>query len=46
MEEEEEDTFAEARETLSKEDAEIMGEKFDSRKKVVLAAMEPLDLAS
>jgi hemerythrin-like domain-containing protein len=46
MEEEEEDTFAEARKTLSKEDAETMGEKFDSRKKVVLAAMEPVDLAS
>lgn len=46
MEEEEEETFAEAREVIGKDDAETMGEKFDSRKKVVLAAMEPLDLAS
>lgn len=46
MEEEEEETFAEAREILSDEDAETMGESFDSRKKGVLAAMEPLDLAS
>ncbi len=46
MDEEEEETFAEAREVLDKEAAETMGEKFDSRKKVVMAAMEPLDLAS
>jgi len=46
MEEEEEEIFAEARESLSDEDAETMGESFDSRKKVVLAAMEPLELAS
>jgi len=46
MDEEEEETFAEARELLNDEDAETMGEKFDSRKKVVIAAMQPLDLAS
>jgi hypothetical protein len=46
MEEEEEETFDEAREALSKEVADTMGEKFDARKKVVMAAMEPLNLAS
>jgi len=46
MEEEEGETFEEAREVLSEAAAATMGEKFDSRKKVMLAAMEPLDLAS
>jgi Hemerythrin HHE cation binding domain len=46
MEEEEDETFGEARETLSDDDAEAMGKSFDSRKKVVLAAMQPLELAS
>ncbi|MEQ9607940.1 MAG: hemerythrin domain-containing protein [Kiloniellaceae bacterium] len=46
MEEEEEETFVEARETLSDEAAQSMGKSFDSRKKAVLAAMEPLELAS
>jgi len=46
MDEEEEETFVEAREALSKEAAQSMGKSFDSRKKVVLAAMEPLELAS
>jgi len=38
--------LAEARDVLDKDAAETMGEKFDSRTKVVMAAMEPLDLAS
>lgn len=46
MDEEEEETFAEAREVLDKAAAATMGDKFDSRKKVMIAAMEPLDLAS
>lgn len=45
MDEEEKETFAEARDTLSKEAAQTMGKSFDSRKKAVLAAMEPLELA-
>jgi hypothetical protein len=46
MDEEEEETFVEAREALSEETAQSMAKNFDSRKKAVLAAMEPLELAS
>ncbi|WP_340119760.1 hemerythrin domain-containing protein [Pelagibius sp. 7325] len=46
MEEEEGETFTEAREVLSEEAAQSMGKSFESRKKAVLAAMEPLELAS
>ena len=43
MEEEEEDTFEEAREVLPDEIAEEMGKHFDDRKKVLMAALEPVD---
>ena len=42
MEEEEEDFFPKAKKMLSKDQVELMGERFDSRKKVVLAALTPL----
>lgn len=43
MDEEEEETFAEARKVLSETVAAEMGKHFDDRKKVLLAALEPLD---
>ena len=46
MDEEEGETFAEARKALSDESAQAMGKSFESRKKAMLAAMEPLELAS
>jgi len=42
MDEEEEETFAEAREVLSAEEAEELGKSFRSRKKVVKAALTPI----
>ena len=42
MDEEEEDFFPKAKKILSKEQAELMGKRFDARKKVVLAALTPL----
>lgn len=44
MEEEEDDIFPEARKHLSKEVQELMGKRFDQRKKVVTAALEPMEL--
>jgi len=46
MDEEEEETFEEAREVLSGEIAEEMGQRFDERKEVLMAALEPLDYSS
>ena len=43
MDEEEKDFFPKARKLLSKEQAELMGTRFDARKKVVLAAIMPLN---
>ncbi len=43
MEEEEKDFFPKAKKLLSKETADIMGQRFDARKKVVLAAIMPID---
>lgn len=42
MDEEEEEFFPKARKLLSKDQAALMGERFDARKKVVLAALKPL----
>lgn len=44
MTEEEEDFFPAAKKILSKETAKLMGERFDSRKRVVMAALAPLDV--
>ncbi len=44
MDEEEEDFFPEARKLLDKETQDLMGERFDQRKKVVMAALTPLEL--
>lgn len=46
MDEEEEDFFPSARKILSKDVAKLMGERFDARKRVVLAALQPLDVES
>lgn len=43
MDEEEEDFFPKARKILSKEQADLIGDRFDARKKVVLAAIMPID---
>ena len=43
MDEEEDDFFPKAKKLLSKEQAALMGKRFDARKKVVLAAIMPLD---
>ncbi|MFC2952791.1 hemerythrin domain-containing protein [Marinicaulis aureus] len=43
MDEEEKDFFPKARKLLSKEQADLMGKRFDARKKVVLAAIMPID---
>lgn len=43
MKEEEEEFFPAARKLLSKDVADIMGRRFDSRKKIVLAAIMPID---
>lgn len=44
MEEEEEDFFPAAKKLLDKETQDLMGERFDQRKKVVMAALAPLEL--
>lgn len=44
MKEEEEDFFPKAKKIIPKELAEVMGHRFDSRKRVVMAALEPLDV--
>lgn len=44
MEEEEEDFFPAAKKLLNKETQDLMGERFDQRKKVVMAALAPLEL--
>jgi hypothetical protein len=44
MEEEEEKFFPKAKKIIPKEVAELMGQRFDSRKRVVMAALEPLDV--
>ncbi len=46
MEEEEEETFEEAKKVLSDEEAEEMGRAFRDRKKVVKAALMPLDMSA
>ncbi len=46
MKEEEEDFFPCARKVLSKELAEVMGKRFDQRKKIVFAALQPMDVAA
>jgi hemerythrin-like domain-containing protein len=43
MDEEEDDFFPTAKKLLSKETADLMGARFDARKKVVLAAIMPMD---
>lgn len=40
---EEAETFAEAREVLDDKVAKKMGKQFDDRKKVLIAALEPVD---
>ena len=44
MKEEEDDFFPAARKLLDKDTQELMGERFDARKKVVMAALAPLEL--
>lgn len=44
MDEEEEEFFKKAKKILSKEMQELMGQRFDARKKVVMAALQPLDV--
>lgn len=44
MKEEEEDFFPAARKLISADIAKLMGERFDARKRVVLAALRPLDV--
>lgn len=44
MDEEEEDFFPKAKKIIPKEIAELMGQRFDARKRVVMAALEPLDV--
>lgn len=46
MDEEEKDFFPEAKKTIPAEVARLMGERFDARKKVVMAALAPLDVAA
>lgn len=43
MEEEEDETFAEARAVIDDKVAKKMGKQFDDRKKVLMAALEPVD---
>lgn len=43
MDEEEKEFFPKAREIIASETANVMGRRFDSRKKVVLAAIMPID---
>ena len=44
MKEEEEDFFPAAKKVIDKATAKLMGERFDSRKRVVMAALQPLDV--
>lgn len=44
MKEEEEDFFKKAKKVIPKEIADLMGERFDQRKRVVMAALMPLDV--
>jgi hypothetical protein len=44
MKEEEEDFFKKAKKVIPKNIAEMMGQRFDQRKKVVMAALTPLDV--
>jgi hypothetical protein len=44
MKEEERDFFPAAKKVLSKEEALLMGERFDMRKRVAMAALQPLDV--
>ncbi|HOP21204.1 MAG TPA: hemerythrin domain-containing protein [Parvularculaceae bacterium] len=43
LKEEEDEFFKKAKKILSADAAKLMGERFDARKKVVLAAISPLD---
>ena len=43
IDEEEQDFFPKAKKLIPKEVADLMGERFDARKKVVLAAIAPLE---
>lgn len=45
MKEEEETFFKKAKKVIPKDVAEFMGLRFDQRKKVVMAALEPLDVS-
>lgn len=44
MDEEEEEFFPTAKKLLDKETQDLMGERFDQRKKVVMAALAPLEV--
>ena len=46
MEEEEEETFEEAQKVLPDKIAQEMGKRFDDRKKVLMAALEPIDYSA
>ncbi|WP_425408502.1 hemerythrin domain-containing protein [Hyphococcus sp.] len=43
MDEEEEDFFPKAKKLLSKDQADLLGSRFDSRKRVVFAGISPID---
>lgn len=45
MDEEEEDFFPKAKKIIPKDIAELMGQRFDQRKKVAMAALAPLDVS-
>ena len=44
MDEEEEDFFPAAKKLIPADVAKLMGDRFDSRKRIVMAALEPLDV--
>ena len=45
IDEEEQDFFPKAKKIIPKDVADLMGERFDARKKIVLAAITPIDEA-
>ena len=45
IDEEEQDFFPKAKKIIPKDVADLMGDRFDARKKIVLAAITPIDEA-
>jgi hypothetical protein len=46
MDEEEEDFFPAAKKIIPADVAKLMGERFDSRKRIIMAALQPLDVTA